>query len=939
MRNSLPKSLNDSGNIGLSPETAGTLPRKIRRIIVASLLLIHTLMLSWSAYRNSWTWDEVAFLPAGISHWHLGDFELFDVNPPLVRMVAAIPVLFAEPKLDWDMHTTNPTVRPERPIGERFLANNGERSFWLLTMARWACIPFSLLGGFVCYHWSRQLFGDTSGILALLLWTFSPNIIAHGQLITADIGGTSIGILGFYVFWRWLQAPSWRQTLFLGGVLGLMELTKSTWVIMFGVWPAIWVCWRICSAGERQRHWFSREGRRLAVAFVMAIYILNLGYGFQGTGKRLGDFEFISTAIGGPVQPGDEDRGQLRSYPTSYRGTIRNQFTDTFLAAIPVPLPQKYVEGIDRQKSHFEHKNRSYIAGEWKKNGRWYYYLYALALKTPHGFWLIAFSAVLGVVLQPRLRMALSSEVFLLGVMALLLTFVSMQTGINRHLRYVLPAFPFAFILMSRSALLLNRTDWKLALPVFVGCLWTICSCLSETPHHLSYFNELAGGPKNGGVHLASSNVDWGQDLRFLREWLDENPKVELDGFGWHCRVVNPAIVGITNSTVPTLPTPGWYAVSQNIFQTKDSHRYFQDVSPVAWAGRSIGIFHVTVADANRLRKKSGFPAIETEASISTLKKSQLPPARVPVCADFLADGEILIGTASGQVARHRPKSLSLVTDLISGTTRVSDARTSRDGQHFVIGWRDGRIAVYRDIDAQPTEATAAKKLLCLDISPDNQFLSIGNADGTVEIRKVSEPGTVVATLSHDLSVLTVRFVDGGRLLATGTGSTDSKTNGQAQIWDTTDWKQVRHLANSDTVVKTMCASRDGLLLAARGDGGSIRIWDPRSDAAPSSLDLSTQIMTLQFTPDSRFLIGGDYTGRLKIWDVDSRRLLVSTVAHEGKVSSCTSLNDTGQIITTGADRVIKLWDVSGVVHNTDRLSFVHADSTALVSHEKGHSE
>lgn len=919
-----------------STEGAGAVPRRIRRALVVSLLFIHALLLGWSASRNSWTWDEVAFLPAGISHWHFGDYELFDVNPPLVRMVAAVPVLFADPELDWDGYTTNPTVRPERPIGERFLANNGERSFRLLTLARWACIPFSLLGGFVCYHWSRQLFGDSSGILALFLWTFSPNIIAHGQLITADIGGTSFGILGFYVFHRWLSHPSWRQTLLLGGVLGLMQLTKSTWVIMFAVWPAIWLCWRRFSSEERQKQWFRKEGCRLAIALAMAVYILNFGYCFQGTGKPLGDYEFISTAIGGPVKPGEEDRGQIPSYPTSYRGIIGNQFTDTFLAGFPVPLPQKYVEGIDRQKSHFEHNNRSYIAGEWKDGGRWYYYLYALSLKTPHGFWLIACSAMIGAILLPRLRLRQSAEAFLLGSMMLLLAFVSMQTGINRHLRYTLPAFPFAFILISRAALLVKGTNRKLALPVVVGCLWAVFSCLSEHPHHLSYFNELAGGPKNGGRHLASSNVDWGQDLLFLREWLDENPEVELDGLGWHCRVVDPAIVGITNSPVPRIATPGWYAVSQNIFRANPSFRYFRDLSPVSWAGRSIGIFRITEADADRLREESEIPSVSSDSLVSLVKSKRLPPDRVPVCANLSPNGQILIGTASGRVTQHMPGSLTSIQDLIIGEKRVCDLRSSVDGQLFVIGWGHGRIAVYSDIAAPPAEVTSNRRLRCLDISPDNQFLATGNEDGTVEIRLISDPRNVIAALPHDLSVLTVRFASGGKLLAAGTGSVDSKTNGQVRIWDTTDWKQIRSLPDSNAVVKTMCTSQNGSLLAARGDGGSVRVWDLHSETAPVSLDNSAAVMTLQFTPADRFVIGGDYTGRLRIWDARSGRLLVLKSAHKGKVSGFTLLNDSGQIITTGADRFIRLWDVSGVVGKIDRLSSQRANRTAFVSHEKG---
>lgn len=33
--------------------------------------------------------DETAHLPAGVSYWQFGRFDLYPVNPPLVKLVAA----------------------------------------------------------------------------------------------------------------------------------------------------------------------------------------------------------------------------------------------------------------------------------------------------------------------------------------------------------------------------------------------------------------------------------------------------------------------------------------------------------------------------------------------------------------------------------------------------------------------------------------------------------------------------------------------------------------------------------------------------------------------------------------------------------------------------------------------------------------------------------
>ena len=98
-------------------------------------------------------------------------------------MVAVVPVLFAQPKTDWSQYSDQPYLRSEFPIGRQFIAENGERSFWFFTWARWACIPFSLLGGYVCFRWARELYGPWSGLLALTLWCFSPYMLAIRDFI------------------------------------------------------------------------------------------------------------------------------------------------------------------------------------------------------------------------------------------------------------------------------------------------------------------------------------------------------------------------------------------------------------------------------------------------------------------------------------------------------------------------------------------------------------------------------------------------------------------------------------------------------------------------------------------------------------------------------------------------------------------------------------
>jgi Dolichyl-phosphate-mannose-protein mannosyltransferase len=386
------------------------------------------------------------------------------------------------------------------------MAVNGEKSFWYFTVARWACISLSLLGGYTCFRWARELYGIVAGLLALTLWCMCPNIMAHGQLITPDAGATSLGVVASYLFWRWLRQPTWTRTVWVGGVLGLAELAKMTWIMLFILWPALWavrrlvehknVLWKTCRCQSLQ----------MALMLVLALYVVNVGYGFEGSFRQLGQFEFVSRVLSGR-DTGDAGANGMRS---------GNRFRGTCLASVPVPLPANYVMGIDVQRAEFESRKLSYLHGEWRLGGWWYYYLYALAIKVPVGTLILAMAALALRVCRPGPTGLWLEELVLLATVSGVLILVSSQTGFNHHLRYVLLIFPFAFIWISGVAVVMEGS-WKARLLVGGATVWAAVSSLCVYPHSLSYFNELVGGPRQGHAYLLESNIDWGQDLLFLK--------------------------------------------------------------------------------------------------------------------------------------------------------------------------------------------------------------------------------------------------------------------------------------------------------------------------------------------------------------------------------------------------------------------------------------
>ncbi len=259
------------------------------------MLIIHAGLLAWSAYHHSPVFTEVGHLPAGISHWTFGRFDLYRVNPPLVRMVAALPVMAANPKVDWSHLSSDPLAREERRVGIDFVNANGARSFWLYTIGRWACIPFSLLGAWICYCWARELYGVPSGLTAMALWCFCPNILGNGALIMPDVPAAALGAAATYTFWRWLKQPNWLDMTIVGIVLGLAELTKTTLLILYPLFLVLWIVYRWRSSVGS----WVRELGGLTASFLISIYVINTGYFFEGSLKRLGDYQFESGALTG----------------------------------------------------------------------------------------------------------------------------------------------------------------------------------------------------------------------------------------------------------------------------------------------------------------------------------------------------------------------------------------------------------------------------------------------------------------------------------------------------------------------------------------------------------------------------------------------------------------------------------------------------------------
>ena len=585
--------------------------------------------------RLSSVYNEYGRLASGQINLESGDFSPFHVNPPLPNTIGALPsvLLHAEHAAPADLGYSH-FGRSEYKANDVFVKKNPNHRD-LLVYGRIASSCFILFGLVFVYKSAYLITANTFiAFTAGVLWIFSPYIIGHGVLVSPDVPSAALGIASVYFFWRWLKKLEMLEAFIAGIILGLAELTKFTLLIFYPLFIALWLLYKLPEFKTFIKNDWLQQTKQLIVMFAFSILIINMGYLFEGTGKQLGTFKFQTTLLTGCEKLEDIPR------------TGGNRFEGTLLGYLPMPLPSNYIQGIDTQRLDFERGLPSYLRGEWSDHGWWYYYLYALLIKTPLGTIGLFLLAIFCTFFQKNYNVSWRDEMVILLPGIVLLVFVSSQTGFSIHSRYIIPALPFFFIWISKVGKAFTLKRPIVATLATILIIWSVASSLWVYPHSISYFNELAAilpttedenypkpikspkafwqkakcvldaGPRNGPRHLLDSNIDWGQDLFNLERWCIAHPEsdeMKVAYFGSY----PIELTTISSKGMPSAndPQPGWFALSVNyLYDREKQYRYFLNYEPVATAGYSIYIYHITPEEANRVRLEMGLQEIEEVA-------------------------------------------------------------------------------------------------------------------------------------------------------------------------------------------------------------------------------------------------------------------------------------------------------------------------------------
>ena len=649
------------------------IPTKLIYILAALLLLAQWGTAQWSLRHENPTIDEVLHLPAGISYWQTAKFRLYHHNPPLVKLLASWPVLSRiTPDDQLELYQTKYWTddQPNKAgFGHDFAQLHAADFFELFTTSRSVIPTFLVIGGLAVFIWSRSVYGNLGGLLSLALWCVCPNLLAHGRLITTDVASAAIGTAATYMFVRYCRNPSNRTASLAGFALGIGLLTKFSLLMLVLLWPLIWAIQIILTIPRNNRKPYIRNCLpHVAIVTLISMMVVNLGYGFEGTGRSLGQFEFYSQSLTRELPANRPRFHQTGNSMLDMLGSHRvNKFRGTLLGAIPCPLPSEFMLGFDDQKIDAEGiperyikpndpsvgKNATagypvYLNGVIRGSGWWYYYPYAFLIKTPPGTLLLLLFSVLAFFLMRRTKPQWFEEASILVVPVFMILAMTFLTDINIGLRYILPALPYLYVGCGRVVPWVAQWPAKKRQAGFALIVLSVCSAgvssASVAPHFLAYFNILGGGPNRGDEHLIDSNLDWGQDLVGLQRWLAENAAGESVGIAYFGQI-NPDIFRLRNTpidwylppsrpgTMPVLPSgrasgsvkPGLYAVSASLahglpWRVYDASRwapyqadqsafdYFLKAKPIAKIGWSIFIYRLDEQQADALEQERNRP-------------------------------------------------------------------------------------------------------------------------------------------------------------------------------------------------------------------------------------------------------------------------------------------------------------------------------------------
>ena len=498
-------------------------------LAVVCLLTIQAAQMVYVVHRESLTFDEANHMFAGYMMWHTGDYGLNPEHPPLVKLLATLPIQGRE---QWVPPLQGRDFKTEAYLdGRDWLARNEGSSQRMVFQMRLAAGLLALGLSLTVFFAAREWFGETAGVIALVLATFDPNVLGHSALVTTDIGVSLFFLASVYAFYRYVKKPSMFRLATAGVVSGLLLATKHSGILLAPM-LLILIVWETAFAPKESR---GRVALRLFGAFagivVIGVVVLWAFYGFRYAARPAGlTFTTVAEYVK-PISP--------------FNQTVVMAIANLHL------LPESYLIGMVDVKRMAEFYP-TFAFGKNYSHGQWWYFPAVILIKTTLG--LLALVALAFFAMLTR-RLRNGRELAFVLVPSVFYLLVAIVASIDIGARHILPVDVFMFIFAAGGIATLaagsKRWMWAGAALVLVHAV----SALTVFPNYIAYANEAWGGPKNVHNLLSDANADWAQQLYQVKEWQDTHPTQEC-WFAYFAQPeINPETYGIRCHHMPTIDT------------------------------------------------------------------------------------------------------------------------------------------------------------------------------------------------------------------------------------------------------------------------------------------------------------------------------------------------------------------------------------------------
>lgn len=498
---------------------------------VVLLLLTMVAELALSVRRQSQTYDEAVYIFAGYRYWKNFDFGINPDHPPLVKLVAAIPLLrlpLRTPAISNDYFRV-----VEFESGREFLyANDASALLW---RARLAAAVFAMALALTIFLVANSMWGPVPAFLALTLFAFDPNFIGHGALVASDVGVTLGLFLGIGSFYLYLKKPSALRLAGAGLAAGVSLGAKDSGILLF---PMLFVL-----ALTELFPWWDAAAKRvppdmtkkalglaasLAAILLIAWVVVWALYGFRYAARPSG------VAVNPPLSE------FVHGTKAAGSGAIL-KIAEWRL------LPESYLYGLVNGFSREVIPTAFF--GKYYPTAQWFYFPVIFAIKSTLGF-LLLFG--LGLVVAMVCRGNYRRELLFLAIPCAIYFAAAMASGVNYGVRHLLPVYPFLIVLASFGAWKVGGRHWVAAAIVAAIVVCHAASSVRAFPNYISYSNELCGGPEKTYRTLSDSNVDWGQGLLALKRYIDSH-QINDCWFAYSASgVVDVSYYGIPCQALPT---------------------------------------------------------------------------------------------------------------------------------------------------------------------------------------------------------------------------------------------------------------------------------------------------------------------------------------------------------------------------------------------------